>query len=72
MIKHRLDSERPPRGGQYVTEHLRSVGAVEIPRRRYRALLDHAIAGEPADFMRLPPATPISGADALEIVATRS
>ena len=39
---------------QYVTEHLRSFGAVEISRRRYRALLDKAIAGEPADFMRLP------------------
>ena len=57
---------------QYVTEHLRSFGALEIPRRRYRALLDHAIAGEPADFLRLPPATPISGAHALEIVATRN
>ena len=39
---------------QYVTDHLRSFGAVEIPRRRYRALLDQAIAGEPADFLRLP------------------
>ena len=39
---------------QYVTEHLRSFGAVEIPRRRYRALLDRAIAGEPADFLKLP------------------
>ena len=57
---------------QYVTEHLRSFGAVEIPRRRYRTLLDRAIAGEPADFRRLPPATPLSGARALEIVATKS
>src|SRR6187551_641520 len=38
---------------QYVTEHLRSFGAVEISRRRYRLLLDKAIAGEPADFMRV-------------------
>ena len=30
---------------QYVTEHLRSFGAVEIPRRRYTALLDKAIKG---------------------------
>lgn len=57
---------------QYVTEHLKTFGAVEIPRRRYRVLLDHAIAGEPADFQRLPPATPLSGERALEIVATRS
>ena len=39
---------------QYVTEHLRSFGAVEISRRRYRAMLDKAIAGEPADFLKLP------------------
>jgi leucyl/phenylalanyl-tRNA---protein transferase len=57
---------------QYVTEHLRTFGAVEIPRRRYRTLLDRAIAGEPADFARLPPAEPISGTRALEIVATRN
>ena len=31
---------------QYVTEHLRSFGAVEIPRRRYTALLDRAIKGK--------------------------
>src|SRR6202044_1849634 len=35
---------------QYVTEHLRSFGAVEIPRRRYTTLLDKAIRGE-ADFL---------------------
>src|SRR5437660_6609194 len=55
---------------QYVTEHLRSFGAVEIPRRRYRVLLDKAIVGEPADFMRLPAS--VSGADALAIVAKRN
>src|SRR5882757_3771609 len=52
---------------QYVTEHLRSFGAVEISRRRYRALLDKAIAGEPADFMRLQPS--ISGEEALAIIS---
>ncbi|HKS20048.1 MAG TPA: leucyl/phenylalanyl-tRNA--protein transferase, partial [Bradyrhizobium sp.] len=56
----------------YVTEHLRSFGAVEIPRRRYRVLLDRAIAGEPADFLKLPATPPMSGARALEIVATRN
>src|SRR5438270_13773950 len=50
---------------QYVTEHLRSFGAAEIPRRRYRTLLDRAIAGEPADFRKLPPAEPLGGARAL-------
>src|SRR6201994_4098829 len=38
---------------QYVTEHLKSFGAVEIPRRRYSVLLDQAIAGAPADFAKL-------------------
>jgi leucyl/phenylalanyl-tRNA---protein transferase len=55
---------------QYVTEHLRSFGAIEIPRRRYRAMLDRAIAGEPADFMRLP--ISISGAEALAIIADKN
>ena len=55
---------------QYVTEHLRSFGAVEIPRRRYTALLDRAIKGD-ADFCKLPVDRPIRGEQALEIIATR-
>jgi leucyl/phenylalanyl-tRNA---protein transferase len=55
---------------QYVTEHLRGFGAVEIPRRRYRTLLDNAIKGE-ADFGKLPVGLPNSGADALRIIAAR-
>src|SRR5436305_2009281 len=38
---------------QYVTEHLRSFGAVELPRRRFTAVLDQALRGE-ADFEKLP------------------
>jgi leucyl/phenylalanyl-tRNA--protein transferase len=57
---------------QYVTEHLRSFGATEIPRRRYRTLLDKAITGEPADFGKLPIDRPVSGADALAVIAARS
>jgi leucyl/phenylalanyl-tRNA---protein transferase len=49
---------------------LRSFGAVEIPRRRYRTLLDKAIKGE-ADFRKLPVDQPISGAEALRIIAER-
>ncbi len=56
---------------QYVTEHLRSFGAVEIPRRRYTVLLDKAIKGAAADFARLPVDAPVSGAKALEIIAAR-
>src|ERR1700692_3428162 len=55
---------------QYVTEHLRSFGAVEVSRRRYAALLDKAVAGE-ADFRKLPADRPISGAQALQIIAGR-
>src|ERR1700680_2076472 len=53
---------------QYVTEHLRSFGAAEISRRRYRTLLDKAIAGVSADFLRLPATHPVKGADALAII----
>jgi leucyl/phenylalanyl-tRNA--protein transferase len=56
---------------QYVTEHLRSFGALEIPRRRYRALLDQAIAGAPADFLKLPADQPVKGTEALAIIAER-
>src|ERR1700682_2984580 len=55
---------------QYVTEHLSSLGAIEISRRRYRGLLDKAVAGE-ADFAKLPVDRPIGGAKALEIIAGR-
>ena len=53
---------------QFVTEHLRSFGAIEVPRRRYRAMLDQAILGD-ADFSRLP--ADVSGAEALRIIAAR-
>jgi leucyl/phenylalanyl-tRNA--protein transferase len=56
---------------QYVTEHLRTFGAVEIPRRRYTVLLDRALKGEPADFARLPLDQAMSGTDALAIIAER-
>src|SRR6478752_542217 len=55
---------------QYVTEHLRSFGAVEVSRRRYTSLLDKAIRGE-ANFHKLPLDRPISGARALAIIAAR-
>ena len=55
---------------QYVTDHLKSFGAVEISRRRYTALLDKVTKGEPADFGKL--AASISGAEALRIIAERA
>jgi leucyl/phenylalanyl-tRNA---protein transferase len=50
---------------QYVTEHLRTFGATEVPQRRYRAILDEALSGATADFFALPSDRPVSGADAL-------
>ena len=47
---------------QFVTDHLKSLGAVEVTRHKYRALLDDAIAGD-ADFFAL--STEISGTKAL-------
>ena len=52
---------------QFVTEHLRSFGAVEVPRRRYRGLLDKALTHS-GDFAALPLDRPVSGADALDVI----
>jgi len=49
---------------QFVTDHLKTFGAVEVPKRRYHRLLDEALAGE-ADFAALPLDRPVSGAEAL-------
>jgi leucyl/phenylalanyl-tRNA--protein transferase len=38
---------------QYVTDHLRTFGAVEVPKRRYHRLLEEALTGE-ADFATMP------------------
>jgi leucyl/phenylalanyl-tRNA--protein transferase len=48
---------------QFVTDHLRSLGAVEVSRAEYRRLLDRAI-GEPARW----PATPLPPREALAII----
>lgn len=53
---------------QFVTEHLRSFGAAEVPRRRYRVLLDAALQHH-ADFMQIADAS-MPGAAALAIVAS--
>ena len=54
---------------QFVTEHVKTFGAIEVPRRRYTALLDKAIRGPVADFARLPVDRPVSGTEALAIIA---
>jgi leucyl/phenylalanyl-tRNA--protein transferase len=55
---------------QFVTEHLRSFGATEVPRRRYRTMLDKSLVGV-ADFAKLPLDRPVSGAEAVGIVNSR-
>jgi len=49
---------------QYVTDHLKTFGAVEVAKRRYHRLLEDALVGE-ADFAALPVGRPMSGEDAL-------
>ena len=52
---------------QFVTDHLRIFGAVEMPRRQYHKLLEAALIGE-SDFLALGRG-PLSGADALAQLA---
>lgn len=52
---------------QYVTDHLKTFGAVEVPKRRYHKLLEEAIAGD-GDFAALDTDRPISGEEALRIL----
>jgi leucyl/phenylalanyl-tRNA---protein transferase len=52
---------------QYVTEHLKTFGAVEVPKRRYHRLLEDALIGD-ADFAALPLDRPLSGPQALAII----
>jgi leucyl/phenylalanyl-tRNA--protein transferase len=54
---------------QFITDHLKTFGAVEVPRRQYHKLLAEALVGE-AEFGALPLERPISGAEALAL-ATR-
>ena len=51
---------------QFVTEHLKTFGALEISRRQYHKQLEAALIGQ-ADFMALPVNRPISGAEVLRL-----
>ena len=51
---------------QFVTEHLKTFGAIEVTRRQYHQLLAEALAGE-ANFSALPLDEPIPGATALAL-----
>jgi len=56
---------------QFVTDHLKTFGAVAVSRRQYHKLLEAALAVE-ADFAALPIGQPIAGADALARAMARS
>ena len=56
---------------QYVTDHLKTFGAIEIPKRRYHRLLEDALRGK-ADFAALSVERPLSGDEALSILARTS
>ena len=50
---------------QFVTPHLETLGAIEIPRAEYHRRLDEAL-GSAADFYVWPKDEPVSGARALK------
>ena len=52
---------------QFVTDHLRTFGAVEVPKRRYHRLLEEALLGD-GDFGALPLDRPVTGEDALAVI----
>jgi leucyl/phenylalanyl-tRNA---protein transferase len=49
---------------QFVTDHLKIFGAIEVPRHEYHKLLDAALVGE-GDFTALPLDRPVTGDEAL-------
>jgi len=53
---------------QFVTDHLKTFGAVEVPKRRYHRLLEDALLGE-ADFAALPVDRPVRGEEALALLS---
>jgi len=55
---------------QFVTDHLRTFGAVEVSRSAYHKLLDAALVGE-GDFGALPVDKPVGGEDALTQLASK-
>src|SRR5471032_3118471 len=53
---------------QYVTDHLKTFGAVEVAKRRYHKMLEEAIAGD-GNFAALALERPLRGDEALEQIA---
>lgn len=55
---------------QFVTDHLRTFGAIEVPRQRYHKLLERALSGK-GNFAALPLDEPVDGAEAVKLAAAR-
>jgi leucyl/phenylalanyl-tRNA--protein transferase len=55
---------------QFVTDHLKTFGAVELPKKQYHRLLEDALVGE-GDFASLPTNRPVRGVDALAVIEGR-
>jgi leucyl/phenylalanyl-tRNA---protein transferase len=53
---------------QFVTDHLRTFGAIEVPRRQYHKLLEAALTGE-GDFAALDTKHPVTGTQVLVLLA---
>lgn len=54
---------------QFVTEHLRSLGVIEIPKKRYQKLLEKALT-TPADFFAM--AREVDGQSVLQSISQTS
>jgi leucyl/phenylalanyl-tRNA---protein transferase len=54
---------------QFVTDHLKTFGAYEVPRRHYHKLLSDALQGE-ADFLAVPAQRALSGDDAMQLATS--
>ena len=57
---------------QFVTDHLRSFGAIEVPKRQYSRLLAQALEAGEGDFYCWPPGEAITGAVCLQSVSHTS
>src|SRR5262249_42717467 len=55
---------------QFVTDHLKIFGAIEVPRRQYHKLLEAALDGE-GDFFALGTKRPVTGAEVLARLALK-
>jgi leucyl/phenylalanyl-tRNA--protein transferase len=56
---------------QFVTDHLKTFGAIEVPRRQYHKLLEAALSGE-GNFAALDAKRPITGAQTLAELSRNS